>query len=61
LHLIDIPMILVLIYLLAVVPANMLILWLGLQAAVITAFLFIGLDLSLRDKLHDQWHGEQLW
>jgi hypothetical protein len=54
-------MILVFIYLLAVVLANMLILWLGPQAAVITAFLFIGLDLSLRDKLHDQWHGEQVW
>jgi hypothetical protein len=54
-------MILVFIYLLAVVLANMLILWLGPQAAVITAFLFIGLDLSLRDKLHDQWHGNQLW
>ena len=45
-------MILVFIYLLAVVLANILILWLGPQAAVITAFLFIGLDLSLRDKLH---------
>ena len=54
-------MIFVSIYLLAVVLANMLILWLGPQAAVITAFLFIGLDLSLRDKLHDQWHGKQLW
>ena len=54
-------MILVFIYLLSVVLANMLILWLGPQAAVITAFLFIGLDLSLRDKLHDQWHGKQLW
>ena len=54
-------MILVFIYLLAVVLANLLILWLGPQAAVITAFLFIGLDLSLRDKLHDQWHGEQVW
>ena len=54
-------MILVFIYLLAVVLANMLILLLGPQAAVITAFLFIGLDLSLRDKLHDQWHGKQLW
>ena len=54
-------MILVFIYLLAVVLANMLILLLGPQAAVITAFLFIGLDLSLRDKLHDQWHGKKLW
>ena len=38
----------------------MIILWFGPQSAVITAFLFIGLDLTLRDKLHDQWHGKQL-
>ncbi|MEC9012469.1 MAG: hypothetical protein VYA87_08510 [SAR324 cluster bacterium] len=54
-------MIPVFIYLLDVVLANMIILWFGPQAAVITAFLFIGLDLTLRDKLHDQWHGKQLW
>ena len=54
-------MILVSIYLLAVVLANMLVVWFGPQAAFITAFLFIGLDLSLRDKLHDQWKGNQLW
>ena len=59
-HLIDIHMMPVFIYLLAVVLANMIILWFGPQAAVITAFLFIGLDLTLRDKLHDQWHGKQL-
>ncbi len=53
-------MIPVYIYLLAVVLANMIILWFGPQSAVITAFLFIGLDLTLRDKLHDQWHGKQL-
>ena len=54
-------MILVFIYLLAVLVANMIILWFGPPAAVITAFLFIGLDLSLRDKMHDLWHGKQLW
>ena len=53
-------MIPVFIYFLAVVLANMIILWFGPQSAVITAFLFIGLDLTLRDKLHDQWHGKQL-
>lgn len=26
-----------------------------------TAFLFIGLDLTSRDKLHDAWHGRGLW
>ena len=54
-------MIPVFIYLLAVVLANIIILWVGPQATVITAFLFIGLDLTLRDKLNDQWYGKQLW
>ena len=54
-------MISVLIYFLAVVLANKIIRWFRTQAVVITAFLFIGLDLTLRDKLHDQWHGKQLW
>jgi uncharacterized PurR-regulated membrane protein YhhQ (DUF165 family) len=27
----------------------------------IIAFLLIGLDLTLRDRLHDLWRGRQLW
>lgn len=27
----------------------------------VVAFLLIGLDLTLRDRLHDQWHGKHLW
>ncbi|MBF0278147.1 MAG: VUT family protein [SAR324 cluster bacterium] len=52
---------LVTIYLAAITMANLIILWLGPQAAIATAFFLIGLDLSLRDKLHDQWQGSNLW
>ena len=53
-------MISVFICLLAFVLANIIILRLGTQAAVINTFLFIGLDLTLSDQLHGQWHGKQL-
>ena len=29
--------------------------------APVVAFVLIGLDLTLRDRLHDQWHGRHLW
>ena len=48
-------------YLVAIVVANLTLLWFGPQVAILNAFLLIGLDLSLRDKLHDQWHGKNLW
>ncbi len=51
----------VVIYLLAVVAANLFILWFGPGAAIVTAFLLIGLDLTLRDALHDLWEGRLLW
>ena len=54
-------MIAVITYLIAIVVANLTLLWFGPQAAIINAFLLIGLDLSLRDKLHDQWEGKHLW
>ena len=54
-------MIAVAIYLIAIVLANLTLLWFGPQASIINAFILIGLDLSLRDKLHDQWHGKNLW
>tara|TARA_B110000438_G_scaffold198646_1_gene190155 strand:- start:301 stop:795 length:495 start_codon:yes stop_codon:yes gene_type:complete len=54
-------MIAVITYLIAIVVANLTLLWFGPQAAIINAFILIGLDLSLRDKLHDQWHGTNLW
>lgn len=46
---------LVLIYLIAIVTANLLASWLGPSITIFSAFVFIGLDLSLRDRLHDEW------
>ena len=48
------------IYLAAVVAANLSIVAFGPAASVVNAFLFIGLDLTTRDALHDRWQGRQL-
>lgn len=47
-------------YLAAIVIANLSIAHWGPQAAVYNAFLFIALDLTTRDKLHDLWRGRLL-
>ncbi len=51
----------VIVYLIAIVLANLSIAHFGPSAAVVNAFLFIGLDLTTRDKLHDLWRGQGLW
>lgn len=51
----------VLMYLAAIVAANLSVAHFGPPAIVINAFLFIGLDLTARDRLHDAWHGHHLW
>ena len=48
------------IYIAALVAANLLVAWLGVWFSLVNAFVLIGLDLSLRDKLHDLWEGEKL-
>jgi len=48
------------IYVLSLVAANLLIASFGVWFSPIGAFLLIGLDLSLRDKLHDLWEGDKL-
>ena len=48
------------IYIAALVAANLLVAWLGVWFSLVNAFLLIGLDLSLRDKLHDLWEGDNL-
>jgi len=48
-------------YLSSIVLANFVVLWFGPKSTIINAFLLIGLDLSLRDKLHDHWHHRHLW
>jgi hypothetical protein len=43
------------IFISALVVANLLVAWLGPWVSPINSFLLIGLDLSIRDKLHDTW------
>ncbi len=48
-------MLYVIMYLAAIVLANLSVVWFGPSATIVNAFLFIGLDLTARDKLHDAW------
>ncbi len=50
----------VVLYLAAIVAANLLVAQFGPSATVVNAFLFVGLDLTTRDRLHDAWHGDGL-
>ena len=45
------------IYIVAIVAANLLVAHFGPWFSPINSFLLIGLDLSLRDSLHDRWGG----
>lgn len=48
-------------YIVAMVAANLSVAHFGPWISPLNAFLFIGLDLSLRDYLHDSWKGRWLW
>ncbi|HEX8184721.1 MAG TPA: VUT family protein [Blastocatellia bacterium] len=48
-------------YLAAIVAANLIVTRFGPSAAIITSFLFIGLDITARDSLHESWRGRGLW
>jgi queuosine precursor transporter len=54
-------MIYVFLYLVAIVLANLSIYFFGEVMLFINAFLFIGLDLTARDKLHSKWHNDGLF
>lgn len=54
-------MIPVIIYIGAIVCANLSVAAFGPWVSPINSFLLIGLDLSLRDKLHDRWAARSLW
>lgn len=54
-------MLFIALYLIAIVAANLSVAWFGPSVTVINAFLFIGLDISTRDRLHEQWQGHNLW
>jgi hypothetical protein len=48
-------------YLAAIIAANLLIAAFGATFAIINAFVFIGLDLTTRDYLHERWKHRRLW
>lgn len=48
-------------YLIAIVAANLSVAWFGPSMTIVNAFLFIGLDLTTRDALHDRWRNDRLW
>ena len=50
----------ILTFLFSIVAANLLVQWQGAWITPINAFVLIGLDLSLRDHIHEKWHGKQL-
>lgn len=47
-------------YLFAIVLANLSVATFGPSVTILNAFLFIGLDLTARDRLHDAWHRRGL-
>lgn len=51
---------LVTLYLVAIVAANLLVAHFGPALSIFTAMVFIGLDLSTRDALHEKWRSK-LW
>lgn len=46
------------VYLAAIVAANLSVTAFGPAVSVVNAFVFIGLDLTSRDALHDRWGGD---
>lgn len=50
----------VIIYIVSLTIANLLVAWLGPWFSPINAFVLIGLDLILRDKLHEKWGNNRL-
>jgi len=50
----------ILIFLLAIVLANLSVAYFGPVSTPFNAFILIGLDLSLRDHIHEKWHGNNL-
>lgn len=53
-------MLYVILYLAAIVLANLSVAAFGPTVVIVNAFLFIGLDLTARDHLHDTWRGNKL-
>jgi uncharacterized PurR-regulated membrane protein YhhQ (DUF165 family) len=52
---------LVALYLAAIIAANLIVARYGPEITPLTSFLFIGLDITARDRLHETWRGRALW
>lgn len=52
--------VLIALYLAAAISANLLVARFGPWALVVTAFFMIGLNITVRDALHEEWHGKGL-
>lgn len=48
-------------YLGAIVAANLSVAAFGPGISIVNAFLFIGFDITARDRLHRAWEGRDLW
>ena len=53
-------MLAIIIFLVSIVIANLSVAYFGPVSTPFNAFFLIGLDLTLRDKIHEQWHGRRL-
>lgn len=51
----------VMLWILSMVAANLSVQFFGPVSMIPNAFLFVGLDLTLRDRIHDEWSGARLW
>jgi queuosine precursor transporter len=49
------------IYLAAIIAANIIATIFGPKSTIVVSLLFIGLDLTARDRLHEMWHRKNLW
>jgi queuosine precursor transporter len=54
------PKYIIALYLSAIVAANLLVAAFGPAISILNAFVFIALDLTARDRLHEAWRGEGL-
>jgi uncharacterized PurR-regulated membrane protein YhhQ (DUF165 family) len=52
---------LIVLYLVAIVAANLSVTYFGPASTIVNAFLFIGLDITTRDMLHERWEHKNLW
>lgn len=48
-------------YLAAIIAANLSVAAFGPAMSILNAFIYIGFDLTCRDKLHDAWKDRGLW